>query len=134
MLLQKIDTFEKAINVLLSEEQASSDSRLCSEPKDAAVFAMSSYRRGQQSQRASSSIVRKIPKPDYECFRCLSIGKHYQNECLSNEQKCSRCDTIGHFGKACKQNNRPSGRANAIRAHVEEKDVEDTEEMFGHLN
>ena len=133
MLLQKVDTFEKAVNVLLSEEQASTDSRLCSEPKDAAVFAVSSYRRDQQSQRASSSIVRKTPKPDYECFRCLTIGRHFQNECLSNEQKCSKCDTIGHFYKACKQNNKPSGRANTIRAHVEENN-EDSDEPGGYLN
>ena len=35
MLLQKVDTFEKVISVLLSEEQTNSDTRQCSEPKDA---------------------------------------------------------------------------------------------------
>ena len=122
MLLQKVDTFEKAITVLLSEEQANSDARMCSEPKDAAVFAMSSYRREQQSDRQSSSISgRKIPKPDYECYRCLKVGKHYPNDCPAIDQKCNRCEYRGHFGKACQQSKKsvPSGRANAIRAYVE---------------
>ena len=110
--------------------------KLCSEPKDAAVFAMSSYRRDQQSQRASSSIGRKAPRPDYECYRCLTVGNHYQNECPAIDQKCNRCENIGHFGKACQQSKKsvPSGRANTIRAHVEENNDEDSDEPGGYLN
>ena len=70
MLLQKVDSFEKAINVLLSEEQANSDTRQCSgtEAQNAEVFAMSSYRRDQQSQRASTSTTSNTPKSDYTCY------------------------------------------------------------------
>ena len=42
--------------------------------KDVAVFAMSSYRRNQQSERQSiSSNGRNLPRPDYECNRCLKV-------------------------------------------------------------
>ena len=61
MLLQKVDTFDKAVMVLLSEEQANADSKQCSEPKDAAVFATSAYKRDQRAERQNfqSKVIRK---------------------------------------------------------------------------
>ena len=101
MLLQKVDTFEKAINVLLSEEQANSDTRQCSEsvsePRDAEVFATSAYKRDQRSERQNFSTSKSMPKPDYVCVRCKKAGQHFQHECPSVDRKCMRCEKRGHF-------------------------------------
>ena len=100
-----------------------------SEAQNAEVFAMSSYRRDQQSQRASTSTASNTPKPDYTCYRCHKTGQHYQNECPDKNSKCFKCDRIGHLQSTCKRqpsssNSRDaprsgSGHANAIRAYVE---------------
>ena len=131
MLLQKVDTFEKAINVLLSEEQANSDARQCSgsssEPPDAEVFATSAYKRDQRSERQSFSTNSNMPERDYVCSRCRAIGKHLSDNCPAISRRCTNCDKIGHYAPACRKNvnrskNEPrsgTGYANAIRAHVE---------------
>ena len=124
MLLQKVDTFEKAINVLLSEEQANSDTRQCSEsvsePRDAEVFATSAYKRDQRSERQNFSTSKSMPKPDYICVRCKKAGRHFQHECPSLDRKCMRCEKRGHFIAACDKKPERTGYANAIRAHVEQ--------------
>ena len=126
MLLQKVDTFEKAINVLLSEEQANSDTRQCSgsEPKDADVFATSAYKKDQKSEHQNVNTSKSTPRSDYSCYRCNTVGHHYQNECPHIDKKCYKCDAVGHLSSTCKRqsnsrNSVPSGRANAIRAHIE---------------
>ena len=131
MLLQKVDTFEKAINVLLSEEQANSDARQCSgsssEPPDAEVFATSAYKRDQRSERQSFSTNSNMPEPGYVCSRCRAVGKHFSVNCPAISRKCTNCDKVGHYAPACRKSfnrsrNAPSsgsGHANAIRAYVE---------------
>ena len=100
MLLQKVDTFEKAINVLLSEEQANSDARQCSgsssEPPDAEVFATSAYKRDQRSERQSFSTNSNMPEPGYVCSRCRAVGKHFSVNCpaiAENVQIVTKLDT-----------------------------------------
>ena len=90
---------------------------------------MSSYRRDQQSQRASTSTTHNNTKPDYTCYRCNKVGQHYQNECPYKDNKCFKCDRIGHLQSTCKRQpssstsrdapRSGSGHANAIRAYVE---------------
>ena len=76
MLLQKVDTFEKAITVLLSEEQANADTRQCSgsspssESQNADVFATSAYKKDQRSERQNFSTGKSTPRSDYICYRC----------------------------------------------------------------
>ena len=129
MLLQKVDTFEKAITVLLSEEQANADTRQCSgstsESKDADVFATSAYIKDQRSERQNFS-TSNTTKPDYTCYRCNKVGQHYQSDCPFSDKICFKCDRVGHLGSTCKRQptsrNTPksgSGHANAIRAYVE---------------
>ena len=62
MLLQKVDTFEKAINVLLSEEQANNDTRQCSssESQNAEVFATSAYKRDQRSAHLYNTLLIRV--------------------------------------------------------------------------
>ncbi len=126
MLLQKVDTFDKAIEVLLSEEQANSDTKQCSEPKDAAVFATSAYKRDQKAERQSfQERPGTKPHPNYECPRCTKIGLHRQLDCPSLNVKCRICHQSGHYAKVCKNWNKaaPSGHANAIRAYLDTKSV-----------
>ena len=120
MLLEKVVTFEKAIAILLSEEQANADSKQCSEPKDAAVFATSTYKQEQKAERQNYQTGINLPKPYYVCSRCAKVGKHYQNECPAINKRCTKCDRIGHYAPVCKfKDKAPSGHANAIRAHLE---------------
>ena len=123
MLLQKVDTFDKAIQVLLSEEQANADTKLCSEPKDAEVFAMSAYKKDQRNERQSGNEKRRRRcHPEYACSRCTEVGKHNQDECWTITKTCNKCNTVGHIGIACRKsaNKRTgSGFANTVRAHVE---------------
>ena len=133
MLLQKVDTFEKAINVLLSEEQANADTKQCSgsESQNAEVFAMSAYRRNQNSERSKPN----EGKSEYVCQRCLKPG-HRQEKCFARDKKCNDCDKIGHYAVACTKNapRSGSGYTNAIRAQVEEENDEDSDEPGGYLN
>ena len=106
MLLQKVDTFEKAITVLLSEEQANADTRQCSgstsEPRDAEVFATSAYKKDQRSERQNFSTRKSTPRSDYKCYRCDKKGAHFQNERPAIDKKCNRCDLVGHMGTPAK--------------------------------
>ena len=48
MFLQKVDTFDKAMSALLSEEQATTDLKKCSNSSpDAATFVASAYKKLQ---------------------------------------------------------------------------------------
>ena len=119
MLLQKVDTFDKAIDVLLSEEHAATDSKLCTETKDAAVFATSTYKRSQREER-QGYVNKPVKEP---CHRCTRMG-HSPDKCWAKERKCDNCDEIGHLSPACKkegpkQETKGSGFAHTVRAHVE---------------
>ena len=92
---------------------------------------MSAYPRNQNSERSRPN----EGKSEYVCQRCLKPG-HRQEKCFAIDKKCRDCDKIGHYAIACTKNapRSGSGYANAIRAHVEENNVEDTDETCGYLN
>ena len=52
---------------------------------------------------------------------CMKPG-HSVEKCFAIDKKCSRCDKIGQYVKACgnfERKSAGSGYANAIRAHIE---------------
>ena len=126
MLLEKVDTFDKAMAVLLSEEQANLDSKQCtSTSADGATFATSAYKRNQTHERqsfASSKNVseKAVPRSDYTCRRCEKPG-HFIHDCPSINMNCQTCGNKGHTAKTCDKHKNPpgSGFANTIRAHAE---------------
>ena len=131
MLLEKVDTFDKAMAVLLSEEQANLDSKQCTSTiSDGATFATSAYKRNQTHERQNfqppkpKNVSDTVPRGDYICRRCETPG-HFNSSCPSINMICQSCDTKGHTAKACPQNRdrAPSGHANTIRAYLDTKSV-----------
>ena len=127
MLLQKVDTFDKAIMVLLSEEQANADSKQCSESKDAAIFATSAYKRNQTTERQGfqNKSIRK-PHPEYVCPRCTRVGQHHQSDCPSHEQNRNNCERPGHYAITCRKkvnSNATSTQANYIQAYLDTNSI-----------
>ena len=93
--------------MLLSEEQANADTRQCSgsESQNAKVFAMSAYRKNQNSERSRPNEGRN----EYVCQRCLKPG-HRAEKCFAIDKKCKNCDRIGHYAVACTKNAPRSGQ------------------------
>ena len=72
MLLEKVDTFDKAMAVLLSKEQANIDSRQCANSSpDAATFATSAYKKQQTVERQNYDSTKHTekgnPNVEYIC-------------------------------------------------------------------
>ena len=86
--------------------------------RDAEVFAMSAYKKHQNSERSRPNEGQN----GYVCQRCLIPG-HQAEKCFAINKKCKRCDKIGHYAQACTSSmpgpRSGTGHANAIRAYVE---------------
>ena len=131
MLLEKVDTFDKAMAVLLSEEQANIDSKQCANSSpDAATFATSAYKKQQNVERQNYDPAKNVekgnPTIEYVCYRCLNPG-HYVNKCRSLEQNCKACGKLGHTAKACGTKNWGStptvAQAHSVKAYLAEQSV-----------
>ena len=130
MFLEKVDTFDKAVVVLLSEEQAHADTKQCSESTNADVFAASTYKKEQRSERQNFQPNGKsMPSPDFVCPRCSRVGLHNQGDCPANYYKCKACDKQGHYAVACKGklwlNLATPAQANSVKAYLAKQSVND---------
>ena len=132
MLLQKSDTFDKAVAVLLSEEQASSDATKCTNLNASAeTFVTSAYKNSQKQERQNfqpntSTKSNTVPLGNYVCKRC-EIPGHYAHECPAVRTYCEACGTRGHTAKACSTkswNSAPTpAQANSVKAYLTEQSV-----------
>ena len=139
MLLQKVDTFEKAFEILRNEEQAGQDSdKVAGTINEGQANAMSTYRRGQRSDRAQSSsrgrprdrLDERTSRGDSKhrgrdnsgegdpCFRCHDT-EHSHRECPHYYNDCTYCHRRGHAESACrtKAAAEARGAANSVTAH-----------------
>ena len=108
MLLQKVSTFEDACDILKNEEQATSDSTQCSDPRsqtqEAEGNAISGYKKDQRTQHNVKFSM--PPKEDLEnfkpacCIRCHSKD-HMAHKCPAINKTCSKCQKQGHLSFAC---------------------------------
>ena len=103
MLLQKVQTFEEACEILKNEEQATADTKKCSQrpAQEAETNAMSGYKRDQRSQHANKYSSQKdrnesqqSSKP-FSCIRCHSKD-HLEFNCpvLKEGKVCYKCKKV----------------------------------------
>ena len=128
MLLEKVDTFDKAMAVLLSEEQANLDSKQCtSTSSDGATFATSAYKKNQTQERQNFSSNNEdhpigVPGKDYKCIRCCLPG-HWVQRCRAQHTNCEACGKMGHTAKACNTRNWNSvptvAQAHSVKAYID---------------
>ena len=105
LMLAKVDTFEKAIEIVQNEEHAKKDALSCTQSSNQAEGnAMSGYKRNQRDERnaGASQQVTQGQRPDesYTCFRCNKTG-HWANLCPHIKSTCPACKKTGHTGPAC---------------------------------
>ena len=111
MLLERVDTLEKAYAILRNEEQAHKDAEKCSgKNPEAEVNATSSYRRNQRNERSESSRNDRGRSAEREraespekaasnsCFRCHSMS-HWSNKCPHYRDTCDTCRKVGPLQK-----------------------------------
>ena len=130
MLLQKVDSFDKAMAILLSEEQAVSDAKQCSGGAAEAGMA-SAYKKNQRSERQNfEDKPRGKPDPDFVCPRCNKTG-HWADRCFAKNKICQACEKVGHYAVACRTKNwnsvKTPAQANSIKAYLAQ---EKSEEQF----
>ena len=127
MLLERVDTFDKAASILQNEEQAASDSQKCSsDPVTAEVNATSAYKKHQKEHRSqpatSGNEGNKKPPYDYLCKRC-DRPNHWSDDCYAKDQICKACKKVGHYASACKtrqwDTKSSAAQANSCRAYNE---------------
>ena len=126
LFLAKVDTFDKAVEIVRAEEQARSDSKACSKSSESAEGnVMSGYKKDQRATRAaegSTSTFSKHdgpPKPGYTCIRCMEKG-HWASDCQYKYKECPSCKMMGHIAKTCKDRNWvpiSGGQAHSIKAY-----------------
>ena len=110
MLLQKVQTFEDACDILKNEEQATSDSKKFSysqsqsQMQEAEGNAISGYKKDQRVQHNVKFSL--PPKEELEnfkpacCIRCHSKD-HMAHQCPAINKTCSKCQKQGHLSFAC---------------------------------
>ena len=114
MLLQKVKTFDDACQILKNEEQASEDTKKCSQTpsqmQEAEGNAVSGYKRDQRAQHTE-----KFNRPAKEslenfkpacCIRCHSRD-HMAHQCPALSKTCNKCQKPGHLPFACLNKSRP---------------------------
>ena len=89
MLLMKVDMFEKAYEILRTEEQAGKDADRVAGRAEGEAHAVSSYRQSQRSER-SQSVSRGRP-PDR-----TARGDSRHRGRVSSEEPCFRCTSNEH--------------------------------------
>ena len=98
LLLAKVDSFDKAVEIVRNEEHAKSDAKKCSQPTPATAEgnAMSGYKKGKKEE---AKMADDMP-PNFKCIRCLKSG-HWPRSCPSKYEDCNKCHKPGHRAVAC---------------------------------
>ena len=111
LLLAKVDTYQKAIDIVKAEEQATNDTKQCTAPtQEASANATSGYKKFKQQQHlqnfptqqpAQQQQQQKTGHDRSKCMRCGTAHAYGMSNCPALGKTCAKCGKPDHFAVVC---------------------------------